>query len=556
MWFAIGAIVMIATVAGMYFYARLRVRQAVHDIPAKIGVDIQQTADGFSISKSVEGRTLFTVSASKAVQYKEGGRAALHNVKIVIYGKDAGRFDRITGDDFEYDPTSGSVSAKGRVLIDLEANPEGLKHSDQFAPADARNPIHLESEGLVFNKNTGDATATGKVVFQTPQASGSAVGIDYVAKTGVMNLLSAIVMDVSRPKPIHLLADRGVISKQPRQVLLSNLRMTRAQEQMRAEHATFFLREDNTVDHIFAEGGVETDFHGRAEEHARSDNAELFLTGTQNQLTKAILSGSVKMFSEGPQAAEATAGKVTLHFGGKQMLQSAHAEEGVRLSQNSSGSGTKSLSPQTGQQSVGQQIVMTAPTMDFIVKGGRLLERAETSGPPEIVITQPGTDQKTVVTAAKFVAKFTDKNRLETLHGEPDAKIVSSKIGSGVAGQSNSGSVSDRVSTSQMLDVVFGAAGGVSSVTQAGNLTYVDGTEKAWAQRGVYTADDQMLVLSSAPRVVDAGMTTTAQTIRINRTTGDAVAEGGVKSTYSDLKPQPGGGMLSSSDPIHVTSHT
>jgi lipopolysaccharide export system protein LptA len=65
-----------------------------------------------------------------------------------------------------------------------------------------------------------------------------------------------------------------------------------------------------------------------------------------------------------------------------------------------------------------------------------------------------------------------------------------------------------------------------------------------------------MLVLSQSPRVVDNGMTTTAQTIRMNRTTGDAIAEGNVKSTYSDLKAQPDGGMLASSDPIHVTSRS
>ena len=152
---------MIATVAGMYFYARWRVHKVVHDIPAKIGLDIQQTAEGFSISKSEEGRTLFTVSASKAVQFKGGGRAELHSVKIVIYGKDAGRFDRITGDDFEYDPASGNVSAKGTVLIDLEANPEGMRHSDQTAPAQTKDPIHLETNGLVFNKNTGNASAAG-----------------------------------------------------------------------------------------------------------------------------------------------------------------------------------------------------------------------------------------------------------------------------------------------------------------------------------------------------------------------------------------------------------
>jgi lipopolysaccharide export system protein LptA len=578
-WFALGAILMIATVAGMYFYARWRVRKAVHDIPAKIGLDIQQTAEGFSISKSVEGRTLFTVSASKAVQFKGGGHAELHNVKIVIYGKDASRFDQITGDDFEYDPASGNVSAKGTVLIDLEANPEGMRHSDQTPPEQTRDPIHLETNGLVFNKNTGNASATGKVVFQTPQASGAAVGIEYVAKAGTMNLLSAVVVAVSRPQAVRLNADHGLISKEPRQVVLTGVRLTRERQQLQSDHATFFLREDNTVDRILAEGDVRSEFHGRSssnsesnsETHARSDRAELFLAGTRNQLTTAILSGNVHLATQGAQTqggqnqgaqpAEAAAGRVTLHFAGQQMLETVHAEDGVRLSQKKSPSGTGAVvmssalssSPAKGDAQ-NQDIEMTAPAMDFIVKNGRRLERAETSGPPQIVITQPGANQKTVVTAAKFTAKFTEKNRLATLHGEPDAKIVSSMIvGSKIGGAPGQ---PDRVSTSQMLDVVFRPEGGVASITQAGGVTYVDGTQKAWAQRGEYAAADQLLVLSGSPRVVDNGMTTTARTIRMNRTTGDAIAEGNVKSTYSDLKAQPDGGMLASSDPIHVSSRS
>ena len=107
-----------------------------------------------------------------------------------------------------------------------------------------------------------------------------------------------------------------------------------------------------------------------------------------------------------------------------------------------------------------------------------------------------------------------------------------------------------------MLDVVFRPEGGVRSITQAGHVAYVDGPQKAWAERGEYTTADQMLVLSGSPRVVDNGMTTTAQTIRMNRATGDAIAEGNVKSTYSDLKAQPDGGMFASSDPIHVTSRS
>src|ERR1700687_5590175 len=573
-WFALGAILMIATVAGMYFYARWRVHKVVHDIPAKIGLDIQQTAEGFSVSKSAEGRTLFTVSASKAVQFKGGGRAELHNVKIVIYGKDAGRFDRITGDDFEYDPASGNVSAKGTVLIDLEANPEGRRHSDQTVPQQTRDPIHLETSGLVFNKNTGNASATGRIVFQTPQASGSAVGIEYVAKTGTMNLLSSVALAVSRPQPLRLNADHGVISKQPRQVVLTAVRLTRERQQLQSDRAMFFLREDNTVDRILAEGNVRSEFHGRAGARARSDRAELLLTGTRNQLTTAILTGNVQLASgdaasrvstgeqnqgsrdRGAQVAEASAGRVTLHFAGQQMLKTVHAEDGVRLAQKKSQSGAVVMSSALASSPAkgdAQDVEMTAPVMDFIVKGGRQLESAETSGPPKIVITQPGSNQKTVVTAAKFTAKFTDKNRLAMLHGEPDAKIVSSRIGDskiGAPGQP------DRVSTSQILDVIFRPAGGVASIKQAGGVTYVDGTLKASAQRGGDTARDQQRVLSGSPRVVDNGMTTTAQTIRMNRTTGDAIAEGNVKSTYSDLKAQPEGGMLASSDPIHVTSRS
>jgi lipopolysaccharide export system protein LptA len=54
--------------------------------------------------------------------------------------------------------------------------------------------------------------------------------------------------------------------------------------------------------------------------------------------------------------------------------------------------------------------------------------------------------------------------------------------------------------------------------------------------------------------VIDGGMTTTATTVRINRQTGDGFADDNVKTTYSDLKPQPDGALLAGSDPVHVTA--
>ena len=71
---------------------------------------------------------------------------------------------------------------------------------------------------------------------------------------------------------------------------------------MQSDHATFFLRDDNTVDRILAEGDVRSEFHGRTRKRTRrSDRAEMWLTGARNQLTTAILSGNVQLASLGAQ---------------------------------------------------------------------------------------------------------------------------------------------------------------------------------------------------------------------------------------------------------------
>jgi lipopolysaccharide export system protein LptA len=440
------------------------------------------------------------------------------------------------------------VSAKGTVEIDLEGNPQGLLRPDQAPPAEMKNTIHIETSGLAFNRESGNASAHGRIMLQTALASGTAVGMQYVAKTRTLSLLSDIAIDISSPHEAHLTAEHGVITKDPRQIVLSQPQLTRDQQKVRSDKATLFLRDDNTVDHILAEGGVRSELHGRSDANARSDRAELFLTGSQNLLREAVLTDNVQLAVLGGQPAEAYAGRATLRFAGKQILQTVHTEDGVRLVQKKVQAASRaapdgSASP-TGATNT-QDVEMTAPVMDFLVKGGRRLERAQTSGPPQIVITQPGANQTAVVTAGKFDATFTDQNRIATLHGEPDARIVSRTPGQ-----------PDRISTSQSLDVGFHPEGGIASIVQQGSVAYADGTRKASGQRATYTPADQMLVLNGSPRVADTGMTTTAQIIRMNRATGDAIAEGSVKSTYTELKAQPNGGMLASADPIHVTSRT
>ena len=98
---------LVAGVVVAYWVARSRVAPALHDIPKNLGFDVQQTSDGFSLSKSEAGpHAIYTIRASKAVQFKTGGHADLRNVHITIYGHSSDRYDQIYGDKFTYDSQS------------------------------------------------------------------------------------------------------------------------------------------------------------------------------------------------------------------------------------------------------------------------------------------------------------------------------------------------------------------------------------------------------------------------------------------------------------------
>src|SRR5580658_2486319 len=205
-WLAVMAVLFTGVVAGMYLYARLRQHSVLKGFPGKIAYDIKQTASGFQFSKSESGRTVFTIRAKDVKEFKLNGRADLHDVNIILYGRDTSRFDQIYGDDFTFDPQSGNVTAKGEVQIDLQANPAGVTAPDQTTPKELKNPIHLKTSDLVFNRDSGDASTNARVDFRTPQATGWAVGVQYSGKTKTLTLDSQVHVTLLGQDAASLLA--------------------------------------------------------------------------------------------------------------------------------------------------------------------------------------------------------------------------------------------------------------------------------------------------------------------------------------------------------------
>jgi lipopolysaccharide export system protein LptA len=583
-WLAVIAVLFTAVVAGMYLYARLRQRSVLLGFPGKISYDIKQTASGFQFSKSESGRTVFTIHAKNVKEFKLNGHAELHDVSIILYGRDTTRFDQIYGDNFTYDPQSGNVTAHGEVQIDLQANPTGVTAPDQATPKELKNPIHLKTSDLIFNRDSGDASTEARVDFRTPQATGWAIGVHYAAKIGALTLATQVHVTLNGQDGAKLFATHGVVTRDPHEIVLDHPRMVRESGTVQSEQATFFLGPENEVQRVLAVGNVNAETETKTTEQntdqmrGRADQADLLLTSKQNLLRTATLTGNVHVERIGSQPMQGDAGRAILDFLGQNQLQKVHAADGVRLAQHAAHTETFAAdAPEHASEnsSPPQDFDITAPIIDFFVADGSRLDRAVTSGAAQITITPvqnlapqtaettakttaktsvQSSTQHTVITSGRFDAKFTEtpdgSSRLTSLHGAPDAKIVNSAAG-----------LPDRVSTSRTLDAKFLPEGGIASIIQQGSVAYTDNQPpakrtQAWADKALYTPADRVLVLTGSPRVSEGSMVTTAKVIRINRDSDDAFADGDVKSTYSELTEQPNGALLASASPIHVTSAT
>lgn len=532
-WFAAAAIFVIGISVAYYLYARIHVWRAIESAPAKMGIDIQQSTQGFTLSKSEAGRTIFTIHASKAVQYKEGGRAQLRDVSILVYGRRSDRFDQIHGDDFQYDPNSGDIIANGEVTIDLEGDAQGPVRPDQAAPLELKNPVHLKTSGLKFNQKTGAAETHEKIEFFVPQASGSAMGANYDSKSNTLILESQVQIETREGATV--LARHAIIAQNPRRAVLHAARIERPTSDIDAGQLTLFLRDDNSISRMIATDGVRAASKGPNRAIVDAPQGE-FTLGVKSELLSGLLSGGVKVDQEGVSPFRGGAERAMLTFGPRNVLTTVKATENVHIVQDR---------PATKEQAA-QSLALDSDALDLFMSKGHL-ERGVTGGAAKITVhpQAPKPSQgNTVISAGRFEMKFGADSRLRTLHGEPDARISSSTPGQ-----------PEKVSTSTTLDVVFGpSGGGIESVDQKMNVRYTDGQRTATANVAHYTPADELLVLTGSPRWTEGSGTTTARVLKVNRKSGEAFAEGDVKTTYRETKTEPGGALLGGSEPVNVTA--
>jgi lipopolysaccharide export system protein LptA len=594
-----GGVALLVVLAVFLGVARLKGHHFHLDLPGRLGVDISQTANGFTWSQSSQGHTLFTIHASKLVQYKND-QAELHDVTITLYGPEgSGRTDKIYGADFKYDRKRGIARATGAVQIDFaspQAKPEGKPGAS--GPALARqdgSTIHVTTSSLVFNQATGEASTDQRVDFVLPRATGSAMGAEYNAKSGVLVLDSQVAL-VTTSSPagqpaagigdttIH--AEHAQLLRDTHQAYLIKDEATSEGKHTTSDQATITFRPDGSAQHIDAQGHVHVTTDDGSEVHAST--AAIDLDALSHPLVADLAGGVTYQSSDSDRTLQGTAVSGTLAFAAsppppgpgkpkppaQQQLKHAQFRDAVTfvLQQHSlngdpNGSATREMSASKLDIDFGPGPDGKAEAQHVLGAGGATATLHD--------VPSKGASRSTTISGDQLLATLVNGRVFKMLDGKGNTKIVDS---------SSDGATS--TSTGDTLHVTFldpalakapaSSTAQVDTAVQTGNVTLLQisapgsTSDKkpdakssgpssppsplhATAQRAEYQAADQVLHLTGDPHLRNDTFTLTADTVDYHRDSGDATATGDVKSTYTQQSGQKAP-TLGGDGPVHVTA--
>ena len=584
-WIVVLAGALVAAIALFLAYGRWQGRRLGHDLPGGLEKSIQQSTNGVTYSESRGGHTIYTLHASKAVQFKSSGHAELNDVSITLYGAQGAPANRIYGSKFDWDPVNGIARAMGEVQIDFQGTaapaPQGGK--DSADEGESKNTVHVKTSGLVFNKQTGLASTTERIEFRLAEAAGSATGASFDSQTGIVILVSEVAFNSSvggNPLAVH--ARHAQFDRGSRQIYLLQAVTDYADTHSSSDQATVFLRADGSAYQIEAQGNVILTGSDGQQLNTRKVHIDL---GPRSEPEQAIADGGLLyVANNAARLLHGTASSATLLFGAQPTIRHAQMRDAVSLVDEEKlppvSAGAAAKPSQNAPESTTRQMQASKVDVDFAPgpSHGPVAEHILAVGGARLNIheiyarTPP---QDTTVQGDQLFATLKDGEVLSSLRGTGHTSLaVVSPTGTK---QTSSGdnlllTFAPPVETSPKAKETAAKgkapapqpAAQLQSAVQSGNVTLVQepapkpGGEPpvattATADRASYDAATQLVQLSGNPRIRDAGGDLNAAFIEFDRANGNGNATGGVKATYRQASGQQNV-AFAGTEPAHVVA--
>ena len=588
----IGGGLLLAAIAVFLGLGQWKLYRQIKDLPRRLGIDIQQQADGVNYTQSRKGKTLFKIHAARAVQMKASGKMLLHDVRIDLFGEDGSRTDTIAGSEFEYDHSAGIAQAAGAVEITIMR--PGVKPAiSQLVPGAPKTPalplpastnedkqVHVKTSGLIFNQKSGIATTSQRVDFVLEQGSGTSKGATYDSASSQLVLDHEVELHVERDgDPVSILASHAEFSRAQEICRMTDARAVYSAGAVKTAAALIHFREDGSVERLDGSGGVDLQTDAGSHISAPRGNVEF---DQQSHPVHALLEGGTTMEQVQPSRhIQGTSPSVRLLFTGEGQLQHAHLEQGVLFHSQQQLITAKGLSSQFTRSWKSQ-----VADIDFVPdlshpsdgdkpnshnKTASRVEAKTIHGTGGVVLTsEGGVDQgKSNLSADLLTAELSPDGELTSVDGAGQAHfeqntaqgahessnsdqlkvsfidkqhMVSKRLVKGKDGDQEASQIAYVVQVGNVTFTRDAPPSGKSAITSntaptnvlalgsAQGATPIRGT----ANRSDYDGATETIHLSGGPRVSNGEIEMAADLIDYVRLTGDAFAHGNVKASWSN----------------------
>jgi lipopolysaccharide export system protein LptA len=516
-------------VIGIYAERAINAARRRHLTPAVVPTTVQQQTQTFSYKRVEKDRTIFTVRASRATQFKEGTPALLEDVWITVYGREGNRNDNIHTRECSYDQKSGGIQCRGELTIDIQ---------DASPASSAAHPksMQVKTSNLTFDGQTGEASTPAAVDFSFPQGHGRGVGVIYSTQTAAIRVERAVEFDMTPSDrtsglPVRITGNSLEVRRIDRTVTLGGPAIVRqGDRELSADKISIELDEDFHARHAIAEGHPA--IRGSHDAGSFTVAAEKFegYLGPEGWVERIVARGGVT----GTRKSAA----------GTNTFSSDHVEFALEPQHNilREMTATDDVTAQSQQGGVSQLLKTNALRVKFAPgdqPDHQRIDSAETLAPA--TIESKNGAETTQLRGPKFSTQFAPDGRLGRLFGS-----------GGVEVRSQNGTSAPQISTAQTLNATFAPDGQWTTVEESGNVHFQQADRQATSASAKIDRAADQIALSGSPVLTDAMSRTTARTVTIGQKSGRIDADGGVVSTYL-----PSGGAPSvnlGSGPAHVTA--
>lgn len=515
-------VVVVFVIAGSYGVRRWRAHQAHRAVPGAIPGDVQQQTEKFSFSRSEEGRTLFTVQASRTVE-REGKTTILEDVVVKIYGHGGDRADEIRTARCNYD-----MGKTGTILCPTEVKVH-LGRGQTPAGVAADGSLELTTTALRFDPATGVAWTDQFVQFSFPAGAGEAVGLRYQPSEPRMRLEEGVAIHVTRGDgaPVQIrAAELEYYASTQALELAPPLVVGMSDRTLVADHLRMLLDENFRTQRLEATGNV----RARGEQDGR-------------RLTMRAARAAAIYADDGRIRQVRASGQVRYQGQGGNSREELTCQEAVfdfdpthRWLKRVVASGEAYLVSKTAEETR----ELHAPVLELTLAPGRDRQLLAARERGTLVLRRPGGEQRTVA-GERIELEFEARQYLRGLQASGAVETKASRPGR-----------PDRLTWSDELQAGFDGEGNLTEAEQWGHFRYQGGEWRAEAGRAQYHAATGTVFLRQQPVVWDPSSRTSARMIEVEEKTGTMRAVGEVRTLRQAAADEtPGFGTR---HPVHVAA--